>query len=210
MPKTVLRPGGLWLAGAIAATLFGLAGAARAQVVVEEVTIIGHQGPRGDVQSLSRVVSFADLDLTQQADRRTLDRRIAMAARDVCERLGEPRVPLAAGDSCTRDAIERARPQLRTAYAMAVGRGAYSVVGVPAYAIVPVEPAPPPPEYVPEPPPPEASAYEAAPAASAYGQTASVTVQTVTNGPVPDTAANRQKFGGPLSNAGRQTRPVGN
>ena len=32
----------------------------------------------------------------------------------------------------------------------------------------------------------------------------------VTNGPVPDTAANRAKYGGPMSNAGRHTKPIGN
>jgi hypothetical protein len=34
--------------------------------------------------------------------------------------------------------------------------------------------------------------------------------QIVTNGPVPDTRANRAKYGGPMSNAGRRTRPAGN
>jgi hypothetical protein len=32
----------------------------------------------------------------------------------------------------------------------------------------------------------------------------------VTNGPVPDTRANRARYGGPMSNAGRRTRPAGN
>ncbi len=32
----------------------------------------------------------------------------------------------------------------------------------------------------------------------------------VTNGPVPDTAANRAKYGGPNSRAGRRTAPAGN
>ena len=32
----------------------------------------------------------------------------------------------------------------------------------------------------------------------------------VTNGPVPDTPENRARFGGPDSNGGRQTAPVGN
>lgn len=34
--------------------------------------------------------------------------------------------------------------------------------------------------------------------------------QVVTNGPVPDTAANRAKYGRPMSNAGRRTKPIGN
>jgi hypothetical protein len=32
----------------------------------------------------------------------------------------------------------------------------------------------------------------------------------VTNGPVPDTPANRAKYGRPMSNAGKRTAPVGN
>jgi hypothetical protein len=39
---------------------------------------------------------------------------------------------------------------------------------------------------------------------------ASFTNMTLTNGPVPDTKANRAKYGQPLSHAGRQTRPKGN
>ena len=33
---------------------------------------------------------------------------------------------------------------------------------------------------------------------------------TVTNGPVPDTAANRARYGKPMSHAGRRTAPAGN
>ncbi len=32
----------------------------------------------------------------------------------------------------------------------------------------------------------------------------------VTNGPVPDTEANRARYGQPLSNAGNRTQPAGN
>ena len=32
----------------------------------------------------------------------------------------------------------------------------------------------------------------------------------VTNGPVPDTAENRAKYGQPMSNGGKRTRPIGN
>jgi len=32
----------------------------------------------------------------------------------------------------------------------------------------------------------------------------------VSNGPVPDTAENRARYGAPISNGGRKTRPVGN
>jgi hypothetical protein len=37
-----------------------------------------------------------------------------------------------------------------------------------------------------------------------------VTVEVVTNGPVPDTPANRARYGGPMSNAGKKTAPRGN
>lgn len=46
--------------------------------------------------------------------------------------------------------------------------------------------------------------------ATTYGQSASVTTTTLTNGPVPDTRENREKFGGPNSAAGRRTAPKGN
>ena len=37
-----------------------------------------------------------------------------------------------------------------------------------------------------------------------------VTVTTLTNGPVPDTAENRAKYGSPMSRAGKMTRAAGN
>jgi|GraSoiStandDraft_4_1057263.scaffolds.fasta_scaffold139039_2 hypothetical protein len=37
-----------------------------------------------------------------------------------------------------------------------------------------------------------------------------VTVEVVTNGPVPDTPANRARYGGPMSHAGKLTAPRGN
>ncbi len=54
-----------------------------------------------------------------------------------------------------------------------------------------------------------------APADSAVGTTMGTTtmaanVQTVTNGPIPDTPENRAKYGAPLSRAGKRTAPVGN
>ncbi len=33
---------------------------------------------------------------------------------------------------------------------------------------------------------------------------------TVTNGPIPDNAANRVKYGAPMSHAGRASKPAGN
>ncbi|MBN9318116.1 MAG: hypothetical protein J0I28_00265 [Caulobacterales bacterium] len=37
-----------------------------------------------------------------------------------------------------------------------------------------------------------------------------VTVTTLTNGPVPDTAENRAKYGSPMSRVGKMTRAAGN
>jgi hypothetical protein len=37
-----------------------------------------------------------------------------------------------------------------------------------------------------------------------------IPVQTVTNGPVPDTVENRARYGQPMSRAGKMTRPAGN
>ncbi|HEX7886490.1 MAG TPA: hypothetical protein VF474_10975 [Phenylobacterium sp.] len=53
-------------------------------------------------------------------------------------------------------------------------------------------------------------ANASAPAASSYAQSASVTSMTVTNGPVPDTAENRAKYGQPMSRAGKRTPAKGN
>jgi hypothetical protein len=50
-----------------------------------------------------------------------------------------------------------------------------------------------------------------APAASAPAErTSADNVDIVSNGPIPDTKENRAKYGKPLSNAGRMTKPAGN
>jgi hypothetical protein len=50
----------------------------------------------------------------------------------------------------------------------------------------------------------------AAPAAGGYAANTSFTQQTVAMAPVPDTPANRAKYGGPMSRAGKHTKPAGN
>jgi len=63
--------------------------------------------------------------------------------------------------------------------------------------------------------PPDSGASDAsvAPAAEAPAERTSAAspsdVDIVTNGPIPDTKANRAKYGAPLSNAGRLTKPTG-
>ena len=46
--------------------------------------------------------------------------------------------------------------------------------------------------------------------ATSYASGASVTTSMTTNGPVPDTAENRTKYGMPMSNAGKRTAARGN
>jgi hypothetical protein len=77
---------------------------------------------------------------------------------------------------------------------------------------VPVAPPPadtsaPPSEAAASPPP---AADTTAIAATDTDANASFTTQTVTNGPVPDTAENRAKYGQPMSRAGKRTAAAGN
>jgi hypothetical protein len=69
--------------------------------------------------------------------------------------------------------------------------------------------------------PTPAPAEQAAPAATGSATSTSVTtsdastgatatVTTTTNGPIPDTAENRKKYGGPMSHAGKRTPAKGN
>jgi UrcA family protein len=200
IPKTKLRLGGGAAVGLAAAGLALAAVPALAQPAspstVEQLTVTGEYGPFGP-QRLSQVVYFGDLDLATAAGRSALEHRIRTTAHDLCLRLGEqPNVtapPLL--QSCEQQAVNSARDAERTAVAMARPGGLY------AYA----EPPPAYDEAAPVPPP-----APAAPAAGSYGQEASYTTQTVTNGPVPDTPENRARFGGPMSHAGRVTRPAGN
>jgi hypothetical protein len=58
---------------------------------------------------------------------------------------------------------------------------------------------------------PSAPAQDAqAPAASSQPPAGGPVVQHVTNGPVPDTPANRAADGQPMSNGGKATAPAGN
>jgi len=60
---------------------------------------------------------------------------------------------------------------------------------------------------------PSSDAATVAPAAGAQAErapSASAGTDVISNGPVPDTPQNRAKYGQPLSNAGRLTKPAGN
>jgi len=176
-----------------------------AQSTVGEITVTGRFG---EASRLSAPVSYADLDLTLKSDQDVLKTRIKDTAKDLCRQLGEanqgssPLVP-----SCEEGAWRDAQKQVTEAIAMAPGK-------TPASAAI-------------SPPATDSSAMEAAPIADTTAATAppavdastvdrsaaepaSMTMQTVTNGPVADTPANRVKYGQPLSRAGRMTKAAGN
>lgn len=194
MPKSLnpLAPACLGLA--LAAGLCAAA-PARAQTVVQELTVTGRYRVGPDVRSLSGPVSYADLDLTTESGRQMLRERVRLTAHDLCRRLGEAGMGATpAAPSCEQDAIASAREQMRVAM---------DTAGAPAYAAAPrTEP------YVAA--VGTSAAAETATAAESFGQPASVTVETVANAPVPDTVENRERYGGPMSNGGRRTAPAGN
>lgn len=176
---------------AAAAGLAMTGGPALAQTTVEELTITGRVGPDGEPRTLSRVVSYHDLDITTEPGKEELKRRINVTADELCRELDEADVSSVVVPSCQDAAVRDAMEQMNTHVAAAVPRGT-DWTPMPATAALPAPVAP------------------TAPAAPAYGAPASVTVSTTTNGPVPDTPENRARFGGPNSNAGQRTAPVGN
>lgn len=151
---------------------------------IDELTVTGH-GPRA--QSLSEAVSYADLDLTLRADRATLERRVSDTAGRLCDELNQdPASRHNLGKSCKDIAVRDAMGQVRQAFADASSSPAYvDRFGTPTSATVPEVP------YA------QAEGFEA----SAY---------TVENGPIPDTPANRARYGGPASRAGQRTAARGN
>ena len=76
-------------------------------------------------------------------------------------------------------------------------------------ASTPAEPAAAMPMPTDSTPSPATATAPAAASATDAGTPVSATVQTVTNGPVPDTPEMRAKYR-PLSHAGRHTKPAGN
>lgn len=95
----------------LAAGAAGLAAPASAQTV-EELVVTGRlERIPGSAQSLSRPVSYADLDLSREADRKIFRQRVSLTARWLCDKLGEggPGDALAPScrDAATKDALER-------------------------------------------------------------------------------------------------------
>ena len=96
---------------------------------VDEVVVPGTRYRyRGDgPATLSRVVSYRDLDLTTYDGQQVLKMRVRATARDICRELGEGRGnggPLLR--SCEDDAVRSARGQMRFAVARAQSRSYYA------------------------------------------------------------------------------------
>lgn len=181
------------LAGLAAAGLAMAAAPALSQTL-DELTVVGSYGPDGQPQTMSRIVDISDLDLRSDAGVDVMKMRIRDTARDICRDLSrtDGTRELSVQQACITRAVDTARGQMDTAIAQARASQVYAQ-------------AAPAPVYV-------------APSAESYSQSASAvapasptyTMSTVTNGPVPDTAENRARFGGPMSNGGRRTAPAGN
>lgn len=93
---------------------------------VGEVVVPGRSRYNGPT-TLSRRVSYRDLDLMTYAGREELKFRVRQTARDICRELGESRNgggPLLR--SCEDDAVRSARGQVRYAIARAEARSAYA------------------------------------------------------------------------------------
>lgn len=175
----------------LAAAAATLASAPAFAQTVEEVTITGHSLKNQEL-SKSRPVSFADLDLTRQADRQTLRTRVANTAGNVCEELNEPGpTPGNLGRSCQEIATRQALADVKVAVANARGEAFANAAFANGWDA------------------PAAEAYSA-PAAATEQAPATYTTTTVTNGPVADTPENRAKYGAPLSHAGKRTPAKGN
>ena len=108
--------------------------AQQAAEVIEEVVVIaapierrwterGKYGGEVEVIELTRRVSYADLDLSKQADVTVLETRIETAAKDSCEKLSEM-FPLSPSDNaeirrCINKASDGTEEQVQAAIAAA-------------------------------------------------------------------------------------------
>jgi hypothetical protein len=134
-----------------------------------------------------------------------------VTARDICDELGQDRPNKAnLGRSCQDEAVRNAMDQVKIAVAQAFANPPVAVTGAGVDTAY-VAPA------VPAEPDGSASVQDSASTSSSTAASvdtaaapASYTTSTVTNGPVPDTPANRARYGQPMSRAGKQTTPAGN
>ena len=107
---------------------------ASAQGSVEELVVTGRLGNVPDsTKSLSRPVSYADLDLSTEAGRRILHQRVSLTARWLCDKLGEGGSGDSLAPSCRDAAVKDAKARIGTIEASAAPRGTTWVAG-PAWA----------------------------------------------------------------------------
>ena len=105
-----------------------------AQSSVEELVVTGHIGKVPDsTRTLSRPVSYADLDLSTDVGRHVLRQRIGLTARWLCDKLGESGGGDALAPSCRDAATKDAMARLGTLEQGFAPRGTTWVAG-PAWA----------------------------------------------------------------------------
>jgi UrcA family protein len=148
---------------------------------VDELTVTGRGALMHDRPlTLSRTVSYSDLDLRLAGDRQRLEHRINDTARQLCTELNEASPSNHnIGKSCQDLAVGDAMSEVRRAYVVAdtsTAPGYVDRYGADVSATVPDQ--------------------------TAYGA-------TYDNGPIPDTAENRALYGGPMSRAGQRTSANG-
>ena len=119
-----------WSGGAALAFAVGVAGPALAQgatanqgSTVNQIIVTGRYQVGTNVRTLSEPVSYADLNLTSDAGRDMLRKRVRDTAQHLCDRLGEsnavstPTIP-----ACVDDAVKNTAEAERTAIANATPR----------------------------------------------------------------------------------------
>ena len=95
-----------------------------AQPAPEQIVIVGHYGRVPDnIQSVSLVVGYSDLDLSNPADRVILRRRISLTARYLCDKLGESDISSGPAPSCRETATQDAMQRIGTIEAHFAPRG---------------------------------------------------------------------------------------
>jgi UrcA family protein len=167
--------------------------------ILDELTITAHS-LHDQPQSITERVSFNDLNLASARDRSVLLERVNDKAGQICDRLNEP--PPSAGNlghSCQEIAVRDAMSQVRQAYAQANSPADAGAASAPASdaASTTTTTA-------------EAAATPASATVAAQQASVTFTDTVYTNGPIPDTPANRARFGGPMSRAGQHSAARGN
>lgn len=122
--------------GALCGVLLGVASlgwsaTATAQTTAEDIEVIGRYGTvPADVRSLSARVSYADLDLSTEAGKERFRDRVALTARYLCQKLGEPEMTATPPvPSCREAAVSDAMERVRTVETNFKARGRTWVAG---------------------------------------------------------------------------------